>query len=1173
MSDATAFRSYSWLPVLLVVMTIGALALGGITLHYLETRMIATAGETLALTTAEVSDKLDRFLYERYGDVLLMAGTFSAHSFTREFQSAYIARMKILHPDYLWIGATNARGQIVLATDSATVGRDYSAEPWFQAVRNGRAVHVGDVEPFAATGGVDTVAFTAPIIGPRGDFLGVVTTRVGVPALEHVLTETLQAFQHQMRMGGSLEYQFLTEKGVAFIDSDLAHKGNVNLKQLGLPSALLSEGSLFGYVEEEHLRRHVSVITGYARTQGRGGFEGLHWTVLMRMDRSSVLAPIRTILWSIALAGGVILVPTFGLLVWTAQRVRKEHQLAQEENVRVREAEASLRESEAHARCIVETSLDAFIGLDAAGVITDWNIQAEQMFGWPRQEAIGRLLSAAILPAQHREDHDLRHFLTSGRGLQFNKRIETSGWHREGREFPIELSITPILSNGRHMFSAFVRDISERKLAEARQMRLLTALNASLNEIFMFHTDTLRFTYANRGALNNLGYTLDAMQALTPIDIQPEMTEASFRELVNPLLTGEQTQLIFQTVHLRKNGSRYPVEVHLQVVGQDKEMTFLAFIHDVTARRQQESYQAAEHDVTQLLLESNTLDEAVHAIMKRVCRTLDWDVGIMWRVEEEMQTLRCIEVWDEGHVDCAQFIECSRQSNFAMGIGLPGRVWKSQKVEWIYDVTCDGNFPRASTAVDAGLHGAFAFPIMMDSKGYGVMEFFATAMREPDQKFLDMFHDLTGKLSQFLSRKQAAQCLQQAKDRAEQAAREKAQILATVEAFFIGVTDQGVVSEWTNRAEQHTGILLKDALGQSLRDLPIAWSWDGILAGMRESGDTLMTVRLEKVRLTLPGGKEKFVRLTISPICEDRGIGYVIMGEDVTDRLVLEEDLAQVHKLESIGHLAAGIAHEINTPIQFVGDNVRFLSDSFSNFCGLIEQYQRLLAAAKTGECPESLIETCESTNRVADLEYLLTEIPKALAQTAEGVGRVTTIVRAMKEFSHPGSAEKTAVDLNRAIESTVTVARNEWKYVADLHTNLDPSLPPVPCLVGQFNQVVLNMIVNATHAIADAVKGTSVKGTITISTSLVGDFVEVRIADTGMGIPESIRHKVFDPFFTTKEVGRGTGQGLSLARSVVVGKHGGTITVDSEVGKGTTFLIRLPLNPLSANSVKEGAS
>jgi PAS domain S-box-containing protein len=409
--------------------------------------------------------------------------------------------------------------------------------------------------------------------------------------------------------------------------------------------------------------------------------------------------------------------------------------------------------------------------------------------------------------------------------------------------------------------------------------------------------------------------------------------------------------------------------------------------------------------------------------------------------------------------------------------------------------------------------------------------------------------------------------------KAELAVREKAQILATVEAFFIGVTDQGAVSEWTNRAEQLFGISLRDAIGRSLRDLPIAWSWDEILAALRKTDDTLMTVRLEKIRLTVPGAKEKFVKLTVSPLCEDRGVGYVIMGEDVTDRLILEHDLVQAQKLESIGHLAAGIAHEINTPTQFVGDNVRFLSDSFSDIGRVLEQYQRLLAAAKTGTCPQDLIETCEAANAGADLEYLLAEIPKAISQSAEGIDRVATIVRAMKEFAHPGNTEKAAVNLNKAIESTVTVARNEWKYVADLRTNLDPSLPPVPCLVGEFNQVVLNMIVNATHAIADAVKGTGGKGTITIGTSHVGDFVEVRIADTGMGIPESIRHKIFDPFFTTKEVGKGTGQGLAIARSVVVDKHHGTIAVESQVGTGTTFIIRLPLTAQGESGALKGAA
>jgi signal transduction histidine kinase len=314
----------------------------------------------------------------------------------------------------------------------------------------------------------------------------------------------------------------------------------------------------------------------------------------------------------------------------------------------------------------------------------------------------------------------------------------------------------------------------------------------------------------------------------------------------------------------------------------------------------------------------------------------------------------------------------------------------------------------------------------------------------------------------------------------------------------------------------------------------------------------------------------------VSPLCTDSGINIVIMGEDVTKQLLLEHDLVQAQKLESIGHLAAGIAHEINTPTQFVGDNLRFLSESFADLLTVLDRHRTVLASAMTGSCaPDlpALIEACEAESRRADLDYLTEEIPKAVAQSAEGIARVAKIVRAMKEFSHPAGDAKTCVDLNRAIESTVTVARHEWKYVADLTTDLADDLPPVPCLIDQFNQVILNLIVNASHAMADTVKDTGKRGAITIATRRVGEWAEVRVTDTGTGIPENIRHKIFDPFFTTKEVGKGTGQGLAIARSVVVDKHQGTITVESQVGIGSTFIIRLPLSVPAGGQAMERAA
>ncbi len=639
MSEVTASRPYSWSLALISVMVIVTLAIGGIGLNYIETRMVATVGETLAFTAAEVSDKLDRVLYERYVDVQMIARALSAQPHNREMHSAYIDWMKTSHPVYLWIGVTNARGQIVVATDPATVGRDYSAEPWFQAVRNGRAVHVRDMKPFEAMGGVNSVAFTAPVTGTHGEFLGVVTTRVGIAALENVVTRTLMTLQQREVFRGAMEYQFLTEKGVVFIDSIVRDdKGVLNLKQMGLPSALLSEGSVSGYVEEEHKRRHVPVITAYARTQGLGDLESMHWTVLMRMDQHDVLAPIREILWKLGLAGTSVMVPTFGLLLWGMRRVQREYVRAQQESVRAMDAEASLRESETSTRRIIETALDAFIGIDADGVITDWNVQAEQMFGWPQQEAIGQLFSAIIIPAQHREAHKrgLRHFLAPGEGPMLKTRVEITGCHRDGYAILLELAISPALGQGgTYTFSVFMRDISMRKRTEERSIM--------------------------------------------------------------------------------------------------------------------------QHSLTQVLAESDTITEAIPRFLRIICDFSHWDLGALWFVNKNEQPaiLSCVETWHQPSVKAGEFSRMTMQTVLTPGLGLPGRVWASGEPAWIFDVTQDTNFPRAPFAAQANLHGAFAFPISINEKVLGVMEFFSYEIRQPDEDLLQVFVTVGSQFAQFLERKWA----------------------------------------------------------------------------------------------------------------------------------------------------------------------------------------------------------------------------------------------------------------------------------------------------------------------------------------------------------------------------------------------------------------------------------
>ncbi|HRE99593.1 MAG TPA: ATP-binding protein [Pirellulaceae bacterium] len=308
-------------------------------------------------------------------------------------------------------------------------------------------------------------------------------------------------------------------------------------------------------------------------------------------------------------------------------------------------------------------------------------------------------------------------------------------------------------------------------------------------------------------------------------------------------------------------------------------------------------------------------------------------------------------------------------------------------------------------------------------------------------------------------------------------------------------------------------------------------------------------------------GTEFPIELIASELADDRG--YTWMLRDVSRRRALEAQLAHALKMESVGALAAGIAHEINTPIQYVGDNTRFLDDAFGDLDALFEAIGKLLEESSGGRVSDDTLAAVRSAADAADLDYLRDEVPQAIRQSLEGTERVAKIVRAMKEFSHPGVEEKTAIDLNRAIESTVTVSRNEWKYVAEVATDLDPDLPLVRCLPGDLNQAVLNLVVNAAHAIEkrrEVERNVDQLGHIAVSTRRVGDQVELRVADDGTGIPADVLPRIFDPFFTTKPVGKGTGQGLAITYSVVVEKHGGTIDVETESGRGTTFILRLPL-------------
>jgi PAS domain S-box-containing protein len=331
-------------------------------------------------------------------------------------------------------------------------------------------------------------------------------------------------------------------------------------------------------------------------------------------------------------------------------------------------------------------------------------------------------------------------------------------------------------------------------------------------------------------------------------------------------------------------------------------------------------------------------------------------------------------------------------------------------------------------------------------------------------------------------------------------------------------------------------------IGTAIREGSALFDWTHKRFDGQEFPCTVLLTRMER------GGRQS-VQATVRDLSEQRQT---------------EIDLAHARKLEAIGQLAAGIAHEINTPTQYVGDGVHFLKEAFEGYRRLVSQYQRAvetLGAAGGSALTRGIRETEEEI----DLAYLEANVPGSFESCQEGISRISTIVRAMKAFSHPDQREKALADLNQALQTTLAVARNEYKYVAEIVTEFG-DLPAVLCHVGALNQVFLNLIVNAAHAIGDVVALGGNKGKIHIKTLKEGDLARIDISDTWSGIPEAIRQRIFEPFFTTKEVGKGTGQGLAIAHSIVVTKHLGSLTFESEVGKGTTFTIRLPIGGAKSN-------
>jgi PAS domain S-box-containing protein len=833
------------------------------------------------------------------------------------------------------------------------------------------------------------------------------------------------------------------------------------------------------------------------------------------------------------------------------------------------EVEEALRESELKYRNLIESTGIGYVMIDKEGIVLDASSEYVRLSGHSSiREIAGRsVLEWTASYDLERNAEEIARCLVQGKVRD----LEIDYVDKDGKAIRVEVNGTLTRTRGGEVIICLIKDVSERKRMEIELHRAwdeaydlleakvaertadLAATNSYLENVFNNSPDIItivdehgKFIKWSRAAAETIGYSSDELRNKKAFELYRDKEELA-RMLADLRRYGLVKNYLIDMV--KKNGEIVAVDVSITLLKDSAGRV----IGSVSGARDLSPLKKANEELRKevkrriSIEESLRESEATYRESEKRYRSLYQEFQALLDAIPDIVVLLTPDmkaIW----ANRAYLAVAGKESQPAAVVG-------QHCYEALYGFT-----ERCSScpAPDCLASGEPRTSINV------------TPMGTVYEVRLVPVKDEQGKIVKIINLGRDISKIRKAEEQLQQTYSEMEQVLGAIPSFLIGLTPENRVTRWNNAAETTFGIGSNAALGRPFERCGIRWNWEKILEAVSvcKLGDT--STKLHNIRFTQTNGKEGFLEVTFTPFdgAGERPAGMLLSGSDITERRILESQLVQAQKLESIGQLAAGIAHEINTPAQYVGDNIRFLQDSYGDLERIHDLYNELIGRVKSDGLVEDLVQRIEKAAEEVDFEYVKEEAPKAIRQSLEGMERISRIVLAMKEFSHPGGDDKKEIDLNKAIESTITVARNEWKYVAEMETDLDQSLPHVACLPGEFNQAVLNMIINAAHAIAEKNgNGDGQKGKISVSTRAMGDFVEIRIGDTGMGIPENIRSKVFDPFFTTKEVGKGTGQGLAISRSVIVDKHGGTIDFETEVGKGSTFIIRLPVQ--STGSLK----
>ena len=612
------------------------------------------------------------------------------------------------------------------------------------------------------------------------------------------------------------------------------------------------------------------------------------------------------------------------------------------------------------------------------------------------------------------------------------------------------------------------------------------------------------------------------------------------------------------------NGETTYCEINIASWALDYKNLYSFFIRDVTQRKKHEEQILYRSKFEQLLaqISAQFIESGIDGIEKGIVnalRTLSQFLGsqraCIYLLDKEKGKINCVYEWTEKGTE--RFIDVSQSLEIKTFSEILNELTEKSVYTANRENVVKSFLPYLRLRKIQSILG-LAFYQHDEFAGLIGFEFAEKnfVLKEEDAPLLSLFSKILGG--------EMEQLRGELERREIEAQMRKLQEAIRQSANAVVITDINGNIEYVNpKFEELTGYSFEEVKGKNPRILKSGYTpkeeyeklWETISSGKEWKG-----VFKNKAK----DGTFFWENAIISPIKNKEGkiTNYLAVKENITEQIKMKNQLDLSRKMEAIGQLAAGVAHEINTPMQFISDNVRFLKTAFEDFIKYYWEVGKEIKSEIGDELTQKIEKIIARYKEKYDINYIMEEIPSAIEQTNEGIERVTKIIKTMKDFSHPSTGQKAPADINKAINDTILISRNVWKYVAELETDLCEEPPLITCEIDQINQVLLNIIVNAAQAIEEKNgKNAKEKGLIKIHTECDDEFLTIKISDNGVGIPSENIDKIFEPFFTTKQVGKGTGQGLALAHDIIVNKHGGTIEVESEEGKGTLFIIKLPKN------------